>query len=36
MSLRSQPKAPVHPVLAFAEEFWRNQAETLQQNPSQA
>lgn len=35
MPLRNQPKAPVHPVLAFAEEFWRHQADPLQQKPKQ-
>jgi 5-methylcytosine-specific restriction endonuclease McrA len=25
MALRSEPKAPVHPFMAFAEQFWREQ-----------
>jgi 5-methylcytosine-specific restriction endonuclease McrA len=25
MSLRSQPRAPMHPAVAFAEKFWREQ-----------
>jgi 5-methylcytosine-specific restriction endonuclease McrA len=26
MKLRSKPKAPMHPAVAFAEEFWQSQA----------
>ncbi|WP_071517982.1 HNH endonuclease [Geitlerinema sp. PCC 9228] len=36
MPLRTQPKAPVHPVLAFAEEFWRHQGEAMQPKPNEA
>ena len=25
MSLKSQPKTPMHPAVMFAEEFWRSQ-----------
>lgn len=27
MPLRTQPKAPIHPVVAFAEQFWRDQSQ---------
>jgi 5-methylcytosine-specific restriction endonuclease McrA len=27
MTLRSKPKAPMHPAIAFAEQFWKEQAE---------
>ncbi|MFO0213956.1 MAG: HNH endonuclease, partial [Pseudanabaena sp.] len=27
MTLRTKPKAPVHPTVAFAEQFWRSQQE---------
>ncbi len=30
MPLRTQPKAPAHPVVAFAEQFWREQTEHLE------
>lgn len=29
MPLRNQPKAPIHPAVAFAEHFWREQQATL-------
>jgi hypothetical protein len=25
MQLRSQPKAPIHPTIAFADRFWHSQ-----------
>lgn len=28
MTLRAKPKAPIHPTVAFAEQFWREQYET--------
>lgn len=30
MPLRTQPKAPMHPAVTFAEQFWREQKETLE------
>jgi 5-methylcytosine-specific restriction endonuclease McrA len=27
MTLRTKPKAPMHPTVAFAEQFWRSQQE---------
>lgn len=30
MLLRSQPKAPMHPAVTFAEQFWREQQENLE------
>jgi 5-methylcytosine-specific restriction endonuclease McrA len=30
MLLRSQPKAPMHPAVSFAEQFWREQQENLE------
>lgn len=30
MPLRNQPKAPLHPAVAFAEQFWREQTENLE------
>jgi hypothetical protein len=27
MTLRSKPKAPMHPAIVFAEEFWKEQVE---------
>ncbi|HEY9813122.1 MAG TPA: HNH endonuclease [Candidatus Sericytochromatia bacterium] len=30
MTLRTQPKAPVHPTVAFAEQFWKEQQEILE------
>jgi 5-methylcytosine-specific restriction endonuclease McrA len=28
MRLHSKPKAPVHPAIAFADQFWKAQADT--------
>jgi 5-methylcytosine-specific restriction endonuclease McrA len=30
MLLRSQPKAPMHPAVSFAEQFWREQQDNLE------
>lgn len=30
MTLRTQPKAPMHPAVTFAEQFWREQKQTLE------
>ncbi|AFZ15180.1 HNH endonuclease [Crinalium epipsammum PCC 9333] len=30
MTLRTHPKAPVHPTVAFAEQFWKEQQEILE------
>lgn len=29
MTLRTQPKAPIHPAVAFAEQFWRDRQEEI-------
>lgn len=29
MSLRTKPKAPIHPAVAFAEQFWKTQVPTM-------